>query len=236
MFGVVLLAVIAIPVWLEFRMGGISNFGFSVQRIVYGTSIEGKPNKQEVEARIIDIFSHDNISEGEIITTSSAFFDQCVLVRIVTRIKTTCPDVSFDRSERRIDLRFLRTNPYYATVGSLPVDPRDEALQAVVGYEFEPEVSDRLHKMNVLSDAISSEEIQRYRKDVDARLIRIYERTRTELTDKIYKDASDITYFCSGPRIVSPDGWWRHDFIVKASIMEEFVDLLHLYRTSYCAE
>ena len=236
LFAVTLSALIAIPVWLEFRMGGVKNFGFSVQRLVYGTSLEGKPSKQEIEARIIDILSHDNISEGVIVTTSSAFFEQCVLVRRTTGIKTTCPNVSFEQSDRRIDLRFLRTQPIYADVRPPSTNPRLAVLGAMVTYEFEQQVSDRLHKMNVLSNVIVSEESRNYPKDIDARIIRINERQDNELIDKVYEDASRVSYYCTGNRSVSPDGSWKYGFTMGPSKTEEFVDLIHLYKTSYCAE
>lgn len=209
---------------LEKRISGIlhkSSFVFFVKR----------PGPKEESFRTASFFGDAlPTSEGKLISEWTADFEGCVLVQYLTRSEVLV-------QEERTDLSYPLTEP--AAVRVQPPPPEYESLGGTsIAFPYEGSISRRLKRMYDLASDILDKAYVLFPDDVPSRLVWLSQKYESDLSDKIYLNAGEIIYHEDGVIIASPglDGLLgRHRFHIHPDDASEFAELIHRYRSAYCA-
>lgn len=225
-----------VPVWLEYHIGGFGKFPLSVTRLIHGTSIGEDLTKKEVEARLLKILTRENNHHRFRSSRESAYFDGCVLVRRAERSKSQCGPNRWWRTDRRINLKYLRTDPKDVELAWVSEDLRSSFVGRLVIYDYQGDLWQRLGGLKFLSNGIVSSEYIKHDEDEALRRRNISRRHDQVLLDKAYLDAGATEHWCVGEKTHSPTrDSVRYRFHIDWDSTEEFVDLIHLYRQNHCS-
>lgn len=208
-----------------------------LKRLLYVSPINTDISKEEVQRRILDALTYENTVGGKVVSKYSAFFEGCVLVRRLDRLKSGCPRINYWLLDFRIDLGFLETHPVDVQQWTPKRKQRITPPTTTFYYQYVAGPGERLRKIDEQSSTIVKQEFIRIPEGGDARMRVLGKRFTEELKDKIYKNAGQITSWCSGFDTQGPFGIGG-DVRIRVPIekSEEFPPLIHVYHDRYCKQ
>jgi len=231
-----LVLLILIPAVLDLQIGGLGKFPLSWTRLLSGTSVPDDLTKKQVESRLANILMRDNEGATRRPSRETASFDGCVLVHRVERPKSQCTSQRWWVTDRRIDLRYLKTHPLDVNVGPVSEDRLSSFVGRELRYDYRVGISKRLSILSFHARGINWAEAVKNRNDQGRRRRNVSSRFNTELQDRIYLDAGDTEHWCVGEKTHSPTReTHQYRFVVDRARTEEFVDLIHHYRQNHCS-
>lgn len=190
-------------------------------------------------------FYSDIKTAGRIVSETTVNFEGCVMVQRLRRPRLVVSNREtfsvWFLIEDRINVGFLNTYPPQIvtrprTGGSASPENGGSASPEVwINVPFRGDIADRLNKLNRQERTIRDEGYMLFPDDVPARLSWFSREYDTKLTDKIYLQAGETTYFEGGVSITTPVSYDLL-FSLPRSKSEHFIYLLHYYTENFCDE
>lgn len=189
-------------------------------------------SRGDLEYRIINVLTWENVRAEIVRSRQTAFFEGCVLVRRLDRNRNNCPAVDYWQLDRRIDVGLLRTADPDIHEPTRPTEltPR----KSLIYFDFQPDVLERLQKIESDAQEIVDQEFINIPEGGDKRMRVLRERFEAELIDKIYKNVGRISYWCGGFSVQEPRSGRQYSMFVAVDKVEEFTELLHSYNKRFC--
>ena len=125
----------------------------------------------------------------------------------------------------RLDLRALKTNPFYVGFTDFTFT-RFESLRGAVTYDFRSEPDARLRTAGRRVWAIRDAEMRNYPHDVESRLRVLATRFQTELDFGTYAMAYEVTKYCEGIEVRKPLHSGDYSFFLDPANFQEFAMLI----------
>lgn len=184
----------------------------------------------EPRSEVVPLASPD----GRPLNETTASFEGCVLVVRFRHLIPVPAPAGARQIDDRVDISLIDTAPESIEIIS-PSDTGQPHMPGTVKYEWRPDVQRRMEKLQRLAEEIEEEAVTKFPAEVETRLRWIAGQYEEKLTDKIYLNSGQRTYFANGAEISEPLPWSPR-FQLEGEHAAAFVELLHRYQASYCGE
>ncbi len=191
-------------------------------------------SRADLEYRIVNVLTLENVRDGIVRSRQTAFFEDCVLVRRLDRNRNNCPAIDYWQVDRRIDVGFLKTADPDIHKSTRPSELTPK--KSIIYFDIKPDVLKRIQKVEDDAQKIVDQEFINIPEGGDKRMRVLRERFEAELTDKIYTRAGDVVRWCGGFSTPGPRESPGRQYLMFVSDdkVDEFVELFQSYGKRFC--